>query len=552
MNRNRGIVAALAITSMAVTLGGRARADFTFGEPVNLGPEVNTASAEALNCTSADHLELYFGSDRPGGFGNMDLWVSRRQSIEDSWGPPVNLGAPVNSEYIEAYPSLTSDGLTLYFSDLYSGTPRPNGLGGADIWMTTRVSLDDPWTTPVNVGAPINGSAMDVSPTVSGDGLILVFASSRTGTGGPYDLWMSTRETTQNPWSVPINLGTNVNSAFGDLECSLSADGLALFFPSARPGGLSEYDMWMTTRKSRQYPWTPAVNVGPMVNDIYSVGGAGVSADMRTLYFDSKRPGGFGSFDIWAAPIIPIVDFNSDGLVDGADVSIMIAHWHTDNPTCDIGPAPWGDGIVDVQDLIVLNEYLSGLLAYWMFDETEGDIAYDTAGHHDGVLVGNPVWQPDDGTVAGALAFDGVDDYVVTKPVLNPANGSFSVFAWIKGGAPGQAIISQTDGKSWLRTDSVGGCLMTELKDAARGGTPLFTEESITDGAWHRIGFVWDGSCRHLYVDGLQVAIDIAPLSSLENASGGLYFGAGSTLAPGTFFFGLIDDIRIYSRIVNP
>lgn len=69
----------------------------------------------------------------------------------------------------------------------------------------------------------------------------------------------------------------------------------------------------------------------------------------------------------------------------------------------------------------------------------------------------------------------------------------------------------------------------------------------ITDDEWHRIGFVWDASCRHLYVDGVEVAKDTAPLSSLQEAYGGLYFGVGSTLAPGTYFSGLIDDISIYN-----
>jgi len=352
----RAIPLVLALTLGMVTAA--AKADFTFGEPTNMGPGLNTASVDATNCTAADDLELYFGSNRPGGFGDLDIWVSTRQSINEAWGPPANIGTPVNSPYVEAYPSLSSDGLTLYFSDLYSGPPRPGSLGGADIWMARRSSRNDPWTTPVNLGSPINSSAMDISPTVSGDGLILVFASSRAGTSGPYDLWMSTRATVQDPWGPPVNLGATVNGSYGELECSLSRDGLALFFASGRPGGLSQYDLWMTTRKSRQDPWTPTVNVGPMVNSISTEGSPGVSSDMRTLYFDSDRQGGFGSYDLWEARIIPVVDFNGDGIVDSADMCIMLDHWYTDNPLCDIGPAPWGDGVVDVQDLIVLAEHL--------------------------------------------------------------------------------------------------------------------------------------------------------------------------------------------------
>lgn len=69
---------------------------------------------------------------------------------------------------------------------------------------------------------------------------------------------------------------------------------------------------------------------------------------------------------------------------------------------------------------------------------------------------------------------------------------------------------------------------------------------------WHRIGLVWDGSCRLPYVDGVEVAKDAAPLSALKGAEGGLYFGVGSSLAPGSYFSGLIDDVRIYNRAVKP
>ncbi len=81
---------------------------------------------------------------------------------------------------------------------------------------------------------------------------------------------------------------------------------------------------------------------------------------------------------------------------------------------------------------------------------------------------------------------------------------------------------------------------------------PMFSQASITDGDWHRIGFVWNGSQRHFFVDGTEIAADAIHLSGLKNAEGGLYFGAGSTLAPGTFFSGLIDDVRIYNRAVSP
>jgi len=216
------------------------------------------------------------------------------------------------------------------------------------------------------------------------------------------------------------------------------------------------------------------------------------------------------------------------------------------------------DGIVDVEDLEVLSEHLfeevddPTVIAHWPLDELEGGIAHNNVADCDGTLRGGPIWQPEGGMLAGALQFDGIDDYVIIDPVLNPADGVFSVIAWIKGGAPGQALLSQVDGSNWLMLD-VEGRLTTTLEGLGRNtGGSLLSETRITDGDWHRIAFVWDGSYRHLYVDGIEVAADVIPLSGLKEAYGGLHLGAGSTLTPGTFFSGLIDDVRIYNRVVSP
>jgi hypothetical protein len=253
---------------------------------------------------------------------------------------------------------------------------------------------------------------------------------------------------------------------------------------------------------------------------------------------------------------VPSPDFNGDGIVDGADVSIMVDHWHTDNELYDIAPLPFGDDIVDVQDLIFLSEHLfqevndPTLIAHWPLDEAQGDIAYDRAGLNDAFLIGGPLWQPTGGMVDGALQLDGVDDSVITDSIPNPTKGPFSVLAWIKGGAPGQAVLSQMGGARWLCADSSEGNLITELKGTGRGANELLSQTIITDGNWHRIGLVWDGSNRTLYVDGVAVAEDTqTDLGASEN---GLYIGTGKAMEPGSFWSGLIDDVRIYNRALIP
>jgi len=191
-----------------------------------------------------------------------------------------------------------------------------------------------------------------------------------------------------------------------------------------------------------------------------------------------------------------------------------------------------------------------GLIAYWKLDEVEGMTAYDSAGANDGTLIGGPVWKLTGGQLVGALELDGIDDYVETPFVLNPADGKFSVFVWIKGGGPGQVVIAQKDGVNWLCADPLEGNLMTELKGAGRGAAILLSQTIITDGNWHRIGLVWDGSHRKLYVDDVAVAEDAQ--TNLEGSDNGLYIGTGKAMEAGTYWSGLIDDVRIYNRAVIP
>ncbi len=89
----------------------------------------------------------------------------------------------------------------------------------------------------------------------------------------------------------------------------------------------------------------------------------------------------------------------------------------------------------------IMEVYDPRLVAFWKMDETEGDIAMDSAGDNDAFVIGGPAWQPTGGMVNGAIQLDGVDDCVITGSIPNPTEGPFSVFTWVKGGAPGQAVL---------------------------------------------------------------------------------------------------------------
>jgi len=346
-------LALIAFVAIAV-IGGTVKADFTFGEATNLGPAVNSPDDDGHPGVSSDGLELYFDSLRPGGLGGSDLWVSTRTETDANWVTPANLGLVVNSASADWAPILSADGLSLYFS-----SNRPDSLGSHDIWVTDRPTKHDDWGTPVNLGPTVNSESFDWAPFISTDGLALYFSSNRAGGSGMHDIWVSTRQATDGDWGTPLNPGTIINSENWDGVVYLLPEGRTLLFGSAnRPGGAGTWDIWITSRPTIWDDWSEPAPLPEPVNTAFAEGGVSLSGDGAALYLSSDRPGGLGSHDIWHVPIEPVVDLNGDGVVDCADMCIMVDHWGEDYPFCDIGPTPWGDGIVDVEDLIVLAEHL--------------------------------------------------------------------------------------------------------------------------------------------------------------------------------------------------
>jgi Tol biopolymer transport system component len=264
--------------------------------PVNLGAGINTSFSEAAPAISQDGLTLYFVSNRPGvapdAFGDQDLYVARRESVDLPWDFPLNLGSTVNTAAFEGFPALSRNEHHLFFF-------RAPG----DIWVSYRKSVHDDlggngWQLPVPLGPGVNtsdseggpayfdnrkrglpqlffnslrpGSALtdiyvadafgsaapvnelnstgtDADPSITADGLEIFFHSNRTGSAGS-DIYSSVRKSVLDRWSVPTTLGTVVNSAASDNLGAISPDGETLFFTSMRDGGFGSNDLYMTTR----------------------------------------------------------------------------------------------------------------------------------------------------------------------------------------------------------------------------------------------------------------------------------------------------------------
>jgi len=268
-----------ATTPQDIWVVKRASESEPWGVPQRLGPEINIAGInriEAMPFVTIDGHYLYFNSNRPGGFGGNDIYVSRRQNKREDFGPwgwqqPVNLGSGVNGPFLEQAAFVFEDEATgvttLYFNsnrsgnqDIYQSTLQPDGTFGQAVPLMELI----PNT--------VNTLAIEQHPVISRDGLVMYFISNRPGSipypadgccgpaGQPSeDIWLSTRAATSDPWGPPEHLdwvngdlgGPPINSQYHDGRPVLSFDGMGLYFFSAfREGNQSiSFDLWMATRE---------------------------------------------------------------------------------------------------------------------------------------------------------------------------------------------------------------------------------------------------------------------------------------------------------------
>ena len=207
------------------------------------------------------------------------------------YGAPLNLGPFINTPQFDGGPSISADGLTLYFT---SG--RPGALGQAeshydeDLYVSTRLTVGDPFEAPIHLPAPVSSTQFDVAPEISADGLSLYFV--RGSSFPEFDIYVSKRLTTADPWQSPRRLGPNVNTPFHDGILSISADSRTLYWSSDRPGGMGGFDIWYSTRPGPTGEFGPAINLSEL-NTPFDDFAPEIAANNKVLYFASSRPAEF-------------------------------------------------------------------------------------------------------------------------------------------------------------------------------------------------------------------------------------------------------------------
>ena len=283
----------------------------------NLGKEVNSQYTDYGPVISADESVLLFTSRRPNTVGGgidpgineyfEDIYISYNQG-NGKWSSAANMGEPVNTNDHDANSGLSADGTKFL---IYIG--KNNG----DLYESELVGTA--WSKPEAMNKNINGDkSHESSACYSPDGKAVYFVSDKPGGIGDRDIYISYKDE-KGKWGEAKNLGTTVNTKYGEEGVFIHPDGKTLYFSSQGHKGMGGYDIYKTIYNDSLKTWSTPENIGYPVNtpddDVFFV----VSASGRHGYYTSFNPNGFGEKDLYLITFLgaekPMVQNNEDNLI---------------------------------------------------------------------------------------------------------------------------------------------------------------------------------------------------------------------------------------------
>lgn len=264
-----------------------------FGAPTPL-TALNVAGVEdSHGRLTPDELTIFFSSFRAGGAGGADLYTATRAQRTDPFGTPANLGAPINESTGETMPSISGDGLTLYFVS--------DRAYGAHVWFSTRPSVASAFTAP-QVAAGLNAAAFDLRPYILPDNATILLDSTRLDDAGLFDLFSA--HAVDGGFSVPAVVNGVNSPTHNEISAAMTPDQLVLYFASDRPGTKGGFDLFLATRAASGDPFgvaTPVAELNTAGDEIPDW----ISADSCRLYFSSVNAPNSGDYDLYVAEKTP-------------------------------------------------------------------------------------------------------------------------------------------------------------------------------------------------------------------------------------------------------
>ncbi|HEY8954497.1 OmpA family protein [Chitinophaga sp.] len=259
--------------------------------PENLGDPVNSKDPEYFPSLTIDSKTLIF-TRRVNG-RNEDFYITNRDN--NHWSAAQNMGEPVNSSFNEGAQNISQDGTMLVFT----GCEFPEGKGSCDLYYSEKTASG--WTTPKNMGSPINTRDWESQPCLSADKQALYFARETPDHGA--DIFV-TRRQSNGQWSVPERMGPNINTNGRETTPFIHADGQTLYFASDGHPGYGGLDIFYS-RRQPDGSWGPATNLGYPINTIDEDASLVVEANGKTAYLASDRSDTRGALDIYSFELYP-------------------------------------------------------------------------------------------------------------------------------------------------------------------------------------------------------------------------------------------------------
>jgi hypothetical protein len=311
VSRNLASLSMVTLMSLlAIRLDGlkQAAADCSAGEPycydapIHLDSPINTSGFEGKPALSSDGLELYFVSDRPGalgGPGDQDIYVTRRNSVNSAWRAPERVPPPVSSIFFDITPTISLDGLALYFG---SNRPGPFSPPWPDLWVSHRASVNHPWGPAMNLGAGINTALFEGSIDISPDQRTIFFAAVTPDF--VFDIFMARRSSTDEPFAPRVKLTPPINSEGHDYGPALTPDGHTMFFSSGTdnpfaPGAINH--LYVSERGNDRAPWGPRIYLDTLNCPTCFAGTPTIRAGGKEICWMGDRGDSFGDKDIYCA-----------------------------------------------------------------------------------------------------------------------------------------------------------------------------------------------------------------------------------------------------------
>jgi outer membrane protein OmpA-like peptidoglycan-associated protein len=262
--------------------------------PTSLNSKVNQFAMQYFPVTTADeNYLLYTKRDGDSPYDDEDIMISTKDD-DGEWGDPESISQNINSQLNEGTCAISADGRTLIFTSCQGR----NGYGSCDLFISYKVGLQ--WSIPENMGDQINSSAWESQPSLSADGRMVYFVSNRKGGVGGRDIWLSTKENAN--WGAPKNLGRDINTVNEEVSPFIHSNGKVLYFASDGMEGYGGFDIYNSELDSLDH-WNSPTNIGYPINRGSDQMSLIISPNGTTAYYsdsgaEGKKLSEIKTFDI--------------------------------------------------------------------------------------------------------------------------------------------------------------------------------------------------------------------------------------------------------------